>query len=156
MDVRTAPNPTTTRTPPPSRPRQWPSNADIAARRRAPGHDDTRSRVSAPAAPQWVETNLPAAGRRSVRVIHRRLATPLDRARLMLLAALFAAGTAAAAPPDFGDDKGSADSRVAGIAVATPAPTTTPACSPIAVDCCAGGGTMTLTDLAGDLRPTCP
>lgn len=161
MDVLTAPEKTTPspsmlRTSTRSRPRRWPSNADATARRRSLGHDDLGTTTTAPAEPvhltpvdAGVET---PAVRRRTRALHRRHVTPLDRARLAFVAALFAAATAAAAFPGHDGAATAATAQPATPAV-TPTATTAP-CSPVAVNCCPGAPTP--VDIVGDLRPVCP
>lgn len=166
MDALTAPETRTTGTPTTrasttstrSRPRRWPSNVDTTARRRSLGHDDLRTPAAAPAAPAPVtppvatEVEAPAVRRRS-RFLHRQHVTALDRARLALVAALFAAATAAAALP--GHD-GATSATTARPAIPAVAPTATTApCSPVAVNCCPGA-TTSHVDIVRDLRPVCP
>ena len=160
MDVLTAPETTTTRTHTTStrsRPRRWPSYADAAARRRSLGHDDLRTPARAPAEPAIltspVDTEFEAPSvRRRIEVLRRGHVTPLDRARLALVAALFASATAAAALPAH-DGTARATTARPTIPVVTPSATTAP-CSPVAIKCCPG--TASPVDIVRGLRPVCP
>jgi hypothetical protein len=154
MDVLTAPETTTTRTSTRSRPRRWPSNADTAARRRALGHDDLRSPTAAqPTGTTSIDIEVEArAVRRRTHVLRRAHVTRLDRARLALVAAFFAAATAVAAVPEHDGAGPAATARPAAPAV-TPTATTAP-CSPITVNCCADAPGP--VDVVRQLRPVCP
>mgnify|MGYP000088299123 CR=1 FL=1 len=152
MAVLTAPD-TTTRSSPRSRPRRWPSNADATARRRSVGHGDIRTPMAAPPTlmpPVDNQVEAPA-GRHGAQVLHRRHVTALDRARLALVAALFAVATAAAAVPARDDPGRGTTPRP--LPAVTPAATTAP-CSPVAVDCCPGAAYP--IDTVRALRPACP
>lgn len=161
MDVRTAPETTTakastTRASTPSRPRRWPSNAGAAARRRSLGHDDPRTPTVPPAEPATigplVDTETEAPSIRGTHVLHRGHVSAVDRARLALVAALFAAATAAAALPAH-DGAASATTARRAIPAVTPTATTAP-CSPVAVNCCPNA--TSAVDVLRDLRPVCP
>ena len=163
MDVLTAPETTTTRTSTTrtstrSRPRRWPSNADTAARRRSLGHDDLRTPTTAPATAASLTPPVDRAAeapptRRGTRVLRRRHLTPLDRARLAVVAALLVAATAAAAIPAHDNVAASAATGRPAIPAVTPAATTAP-CSPVAVNCCPDAPSP--IDIVRDLRPVCP
>lgn len=154
MDVLTAPRPTTTpkTSPAPSRPRQWPSN-DAAALRRDAGHQQPVTPAAAPPARPPQELPVTAPTRRTHRAVRRSQTSTLDRARLALVAALFAAAAASATLPTHSRTvawHGDPDRRGAASS-ATPAV----ACSPIESTCCvsdAGG----LAAMLRSLRPTCP
>ena len=152
--VLTPPDTTTTSTSTRSRPRRWPSNADTAVRRRSVGHGDVHMPTAAPlslSSPIDTDVEAPAA-RRSAHVLPRAHLTTLDRARLALVAALFAAATAGAAIPANNDPVRATTERLTMPAV-TPAAVTAP-CSPVAVDCCRG--TISPVDIVRELRPVCP
>ena len=148
LEVLIAPATTTTRTPTRSRPRRWPANTDVAARRRDHGHDNTRT----PAAPRTGTAIASPTIRRRAQVANRRKVTPLDRARVALVAALLAAGTAALASVPHRTEATSGGPTPPSPA-AVPTATTAP-CSPVEVGCCPA--TPGPVDMVRELRPACP
>lgn len=152
MDVLRAPNTTTTSTSIRSRPRRWPSNTDAAARRRSVGHGDIRTPTDAPA-PLTSPNDTETPGlRHGAQVLHRAHVTTLDRARLALVAALFAVATAAAELPASNDLVEATTQRPTMPAV-RPTATTAP-CSPASVDCCPRAANA--VDIVRQLPPACP
>lgn len=155
MDVLTAQRPTTTRktSPAPFRPRQWPCHDDATARRRYAGHQRAVTPAPAPPAPPPPELSDAAPTSRPRRAVGRSHTTTLDRARLALVAAMFAAATASATLPTHSRTVASQvdPHRPGAASSATPAV----ACSPIEATCCASdaGGPAALLR---SLRPTCP